>query len=164
MPLPARRSVLIISGLLTLLVLGGGTLAVGFHNGSLRTTSNSPSREIAAVSAQPTPTGSDRDEVARLTEPSPAPSTQGAMQDEVGVYRQKLDEAYRALDDAIRRSARCNRRSPSSPRPAVTMTGSGSTIVMTIVVGADLTDAVHTTTHGCPRTVKDVVSATRAAR
>ena len=100
MPLPARRSVVIISGLLTLLVLGGATLAVGFHNGWLRTASNSPSRETAAASAQPTPTGSDRDAVARLTEPSPAPSAQSAMQDEAGVYRQKLDEAHRALDDA----------------------------------------------------------------
>ena len=99
MPLTASRSVVIISGLLTLLVLGSGTLAVGFRNGWLRTASEPPSRETAA-SAQPTPTGSDRDAVARLTEPLPAPSTQGASQDEAGVYRQKLDEAYRALDDA----------------------------------------------------------------
>lgn len=70
MPLSASRSVVIISGLLTLLVLGGGTLAVGFRNGWLRTASESPSRQTAA-SAQPTPTGSDRDAVARLTEPSP---------------------------------------------------------------------------------------------
>jgi hypothetical protein len=100
MPLPASRSVVIISGLLTLLVLGGGTLAVGFHNGWLRTASDSPNHEPAATSAQPTPTGNDRDAVARLAEASPAPSTQAAIQDEVGVYRQKLDEAYRALDDA----------------------------------------------------------------
>jgi hypothetical protein len=100
MPLPASRSVVIISGLLTLLVLGGGTLAVGFHNGWLRTASDSPGHETAAARAQPTPTGNDRDAVARLAEPSPAPSTQGAIQDEVSVYRQKLEEAYRALDDA----------------------------------------------------------------
>jgi hypothetical protein len=111
MPLPASRSVVIISGLLTLLVLGGGTLAVGFRNGWLRTASESPSRETAA-SAQPTPTGSDRDAVARLTEPSPAPSTQGAIQDEAGVYRQKLDEAYRALDDAYAQI-----RALQSPQP-----------------------------------------------
>jgi hypothetical protein len=30
----------------------------------------------------------------------PASSTQGAIQDEVGVYRQKLREPYRAIDDA----------------------------------------------------------------
>ena len=111
MPLPASRSVVIISGLLTLLVLGGGTLAVGFRNGWLRTASESPSRENVA-SAQPTPTGSDRDAVARLTEPSPAPSTQGAIQDEAGVYRQKLDEAYRALDDAYAQI-----RALQSPQP-----------------------------------------------
>ena len=112
MPLPASRSVVIISGLLTLLVLGGGTLAVGFHNGWLRTASDSPSRETAAASAQPTVTGNDRDAVARLTERSPAPSTQGAIQDEVGVYRQKLEEAYRALDDAYAQI-----RALQSPQP-----------------------------------------------
>lgn len=112
MPFPASRSVVIISGLLTLLVLGGGTLAVGFHNGWLRTASDSPSRETAAASAQPTVTGNDRDAVARLTERSPAPSTQGAIQDEVGVYRQKLEEAYRALDDAYAQI-----RALQSPQP-----------------------------------------------
>jgi hypothetical protein len=100
MPLPVNRSVVIISALLTLLVLGGGTLAVGFHNGWLRTASDSPGHEPAAASAQPTRPGTDRDAVARLTEPSPTPSAQGAIQDEAGVYRQKLEEAYRALDDA----------------------------------------------------------------
>lgn len=100
MPLPANRSVVIISGLLTLLVLGGGTLAVGFHNGWLRTAPDLPGRETADASAQPTPAGNDRDAVARLTEPSPAPSIQGAIQDEVGVYRRELEEAYAALDDA----------------------------------------------------------------
>jgi hypothetical protein len=33
----SNRSILIVSGLLTLLVLSGGTLALGFHNGWLRT-------------------------------------------------------------------------------------------------------------------------------
>jgi hypothetical protein len=51
MPRPASRSVVIISGLLTLLVLGGGTLAVGFHNGWLQTASDSPGHETAAASA-----------------------------------------------------------------------------------------------------------------
>ena len=112
MPLPASRSVVIISGLLTVLVLGGGTLAVGFHNGWLRIASDSPSRETAAASAQPTPTGNDQDAAARLTDPSPAPSTQGAIQDEVGVYRQKLEEAYQALDDAYAQI-----RALQSPQP-----------------------------------------------
>jgi hypothetical protein len=50
--------------------------------------------------------------MARLTEPSPTPSTRGAIQDEVGVYRQKLDEAYRALDDAYAQI-----RALQSPQP-----------------------------------------------
>jgi hypothetical protein len=100
MALPVRRSVVIISGLLTLLVLGGGTLAVGFHNGWLRTApADVPSREAVTASAQPTTTPNGQAGT-RLAEPSPPPSTQGATQDEVGVYRQKLEEAYRALDDA----------------------------------------------------------------
>jgi hypothetical protein len=101
MPLPASRSVVIISGLLTLLVLGGGTLAVALHNGWLRTAAaDVQSRETVTASAQPTPTGNDRDAAVRLTERSAAASTQGSIQDEAGVYRQKLEEAYRALDDA----------------------------------------------------------------
>ena len=101
MPLPPSRSVVIISGLLTLLVLSGGTLAVALHNGWLRTAAaDVPSRETLTTSTQPTPTGNDRDAAARLTERSPAPATQSAIQDEVGVYRHKLEEAYRALDDA----------------------------------------------------------------
>ena len=113
MPLPASRSVVIISGLLTLLVLGGGTLAVVLHNGWLRTAAaDVSSRESLTASAQPTATGNDRDAAARLTEPSPPPSTQGAIQDEVGVYRQKLEEAYRALDDAYAQI-----RALQSPQP-----------------------------------------------
>jgi hypothetical protein len=112
MPLPASRSVVIISGLLTVLVLGGGTLAVGFHNGWLRIASDSPSRETAAARAQPTPTGNDRDAVARLAEPSPTPSAQVAIPDEAGVYRQTLEEAYRALDDAYAQI-----RALQSPQP-----------------------------------------------
>lgn len=98
MSLPASRSVVIISGLLTLLVLAGGTLGLAFHNGWLRTAADVPSRETLTASAQPTPTGNDRGAAARLTELSPAAPTQ--TQDEVAVYRQKLEEAYRALDDA----------------------------------------------------------------
>jgi hypothetical protein len=101
MPLPASRSVVLISGLLTLLVLGGGTLAVALHNGWLRTASaDVPSRETVTASAQPRPTPNDQAAAARLAEPTPAVPTQGAIQDEVGVYRRKLEEAYRALDDA----------------------------------------------------------------
>ena len=113
MPLSARRSVVIISGLLTLLVLSGGTLAVALHNGWLRTAAaDVPSRETSTASTQPTPTGNDRDAATRLTEPSPGPPTQSAIEDEVGVYRQKLEEAYRALDDAYAQI-----RALQSPQP-----------------------------------------------
>jgi hypothetical protein len=100
MQVPASRSIVIISGLLTLLVLGGGTLAVAFHNGWLRTASDTPSRETVAASTQPRPTGDDDETAVPLARPSPAAPTAVATQDEVGVYRQRLEEAYRALDDA----------------------------------------------------------------
>lgn len=113
MPLPASRSVVIISGLLTLLVLSGGTLAVSLHNGWLRpAAAEVPSRETLTASAQPTPTGNDRDAAVLLTEPSPAPPSQSAIQGEVDVYRQKLEEAYRALDDAYAQI-----RALQSPQP-----------------------------------------------
>ena len=92
MPLPASRSVVIISGLLTLFVLAGLTLGLAFHNGWLRT------------AAADTPT--------RETELSPATPTQGRTQDAVGVYREKLAEAYRALDDAY-----VQLRALQSPQP-----------------------------------------------
>jgi nitroreductase len=90
MHVPANRSVVLISGLLTLLVLGGGTLAVGLHNGWLRTAAaDVPSRETVTASTQPTPTANDQGAAARLTEPSPAALTQGAIPNEAAAYRQK---------------------------------------------------------------------------
>jgi hypothetical protein len=56
MQLSANRSVVIISGLLTLIVLGGGTLAVAFHNSWVRTASASLRPETAAATAQPATT------------------------------------------------------------------------------------------------------------
>ena len=114
MPLPARRSIVIISGLLTLLVLTGGTLAVALHNGWLRTAAvDVPGREPLTASTHATPTGNDPDSAARLNEPPPAPLTQNAMQDDGGVYQQKLEEAYRALDDAYAQIRAL--QSPQSP-------------------------------------------------
>ena len=147
MPLPASRSVVIISGLLTLLVLGGGTLAVGLHNGWLRAASDSPSRETAAASAQPTPTGNDRDAVARLTEPSPRLRHKARFRTRSASTGRSSRRHIEPSMMPMPRSARCSRRSPSSPPHEMTMKGSGSTMAMTIVVDANLTDAAHTTTN-----------------
>ena len=95
----SHRSTLIISGLVTLLVLSGAALALGFHNGWLRTESgaampgavSTESQQSDARSGRGAPTGA---------RPAPAGSTHTAAQDEAEVYRQKLDEAYRALDAA----------------------------------------------------------------
>ena len=112
MQLPATRSIVIISGLLTLLVLGGGTLAVAFHNGWLRTGPDTASRETVAASTQPRPAGDDQQTAMPITRSSPATGGAVATQDEVGVYRQRLEEAYRALDDAYAQI-----RALQSPQP-----------------------------------------------
>lgn len=98
----SNRSILIISGLLTLLVLSGGALALGFHNGWLRIGSNAATPDAIGADSQPSDARKDG---AALIEarPSAVGSTQTATQDEAAVYRQKLDEAYRALDDAYAR-------------------------------------------------------------
>ena len=95
----SNRSILIISGLLTLLALSGGALALGFHSDWLRSGSAAASPE--AIGADSQPDDARTDGAASIgTNRSAVGSTQTATQDEVGVYRQKLEEAYRALDDA----------------------------------------------------------------
>lgn len=75
----SNRSVVIISGLLTLLVLSGATLAVAFRNGWVN---------VAPAEAP-------------VVAPSVvAPAVVAADQSEVAVYRAKLEEAYRALDES----------------------------------------------------------------
>jgi hypothetical protein len=76
----SNRSVVIISGLVTLLVLGGATLAVGFRNGWVQVASAAPRPDVVTALAQPT----DAD----------------VVQSEVAAYRGQFEEAYRALDDA----------------------------------------------------------------
>jgi len=49
----SNRSILIISGLLTLLVLSGGALALGFHNDWLRSGSGAASPEAIGADSQP---------------------------------------------------------------------------------------------------------------
>ena len=95
----SNRSILIISGLLTLLVLSGGALALGFYNGWLRSGSGAATAE--AIGADSQPSDARNDGAAPIgARPSAVGSTQTATQDEAAVYRQKLDDAYRALDDA----------------------------------------------------------------
>lgn len=87
----SNRSIVVISGLMTLLILGGATLAVAFHHGWLRTPSDAPTPDAVSVRAQTTDNRSAR--------PS-ATLNEGPAREEAVVYQQKLDEAYRALDEA----------------------------------------------------------------
>ena len=97
---PSNRSVVIISGLLTLLVLGGATLAVAFRNGWVHVASAAPSPDAVTALAQPTDADRSRTVTPpREADPSAAPGAD-VDQSEVAVYRGKLEEAYRALDDA----------------------------------------------------------------
>ncbi len=75
----ANRSVVIVSGLLTLLLLCGATLALALHNGWLRTGADAPVADTLSAQAPPAADGA---------------------QDEVAAYRTKLEDAYRALDNA----------------------------------------------------------------
>ena len=95
----SHRSTLIISGLVTLLVLSGTALALGFHNGWLRTESGAAMREAVSAESQPSDARGGRGAPTQAT-PAPTGSARTPTQDEAEVYRQKLDEAYRALDDA----------------------------------------------------------------
>lgn len=80
----SNRSVVIISGLLTLLVLSGATLAVAFRNGWVTV-----APAAAPVVAAPV-----------VAAPVEASTVSAADQSEVAVYRGKLEEAYRALDES----------------------------------------------------------------
>ncbi len=95
-----NRSVVIVSGLLTLLLLCGATLALAFHNGWLRTGAEAPTSDTLSALAQPAADPGIADPAAgRLAVVSNA-QPQVAAPDEVAAYRTKLEEAYRALDDA----------------------------------------------------------------
>jgi hypothetical protein len=95
MQVSANRAVVIISGLMTLLVLSGGALAVGLHQGWIRIASND------AVAADPQASVALNEREAAMSSEAPAArAAQRATQDETAIYRQKLDEAYLAPDDA----------------------------------------------------------------
>ena len=96
---PSHRFVVLISALLTLLVLGGATLAVGFRNGWLHVGADASSRDAVTALAQLT--DAERSPtVPTARDAKPAQALEAADQSEVAVYMQKLEEAYRALDDA----------------------------------------------------------------
>jgi hypothetical protein len=100
MPGPSNQSVVIISGLLTLLVLGGATLAVAFRNGWVHVAPAAPRPDAVTALAQPT--AADRGRTVpplREADPSAGPGA-GVDQNEIAIYRGKLEDAYRALDDA----------------------------------------------------------------
>jgi hypothetical protein len=95
----SNRFVVIISALLTLLVLGGATLGLGFRNGWLHVATDASSRDTVTALAQVTDAERRTLPTARDANPSPRPEA-GADRTEAVVYREKLEEAYRALDDA----------------------------------------------------------------
>ena len=96
---PSNRFVVIISALLTLLVLGGATLAVGFRNGWLHLATDALSRDAVTALTQRTDAERGRT-LPTAREANPPALEAGADPGEVVVYREKLEEAYRTLDDA----------------------------------------------------------------
>ena len=114
MPTP-NRSVVVISGLLTLLVLAGASFAVALRTGAVHLASTEPRPDAVATLAEQA-----RIEPAE-TAPSPlaaAPVAPGAdaAQAELALYRGKLDEAYRALDEAYAQ-VRALQAAQSQPAP-----------------------------------------------
>lgn len=96
---PSNRSVVIISGLLTLMVLAGATAAVGVRNGWLRTEPEPPAATLNALTTQ-----QNTDQSRAVPGPREAILTTEVGPDgdqgEVAAYRARLEEAYRALDEA----------------------------------------------------------------
>lgn len=96
---PSNRSVVIISGLLTLMVLAGATAAVGVRNGWLRAAPEPPAATLNALTTQQNTDqsrGVPGPREAILTTEVGADGDQG----EVAAYRAQLEEASRALDEA----------------------------------------------------------------
>ena len=94
----SNRSVVIISGLLTLLFLVAATLALGLRNGWVQLASDAPTADAVITRVQP-----DAAEATLVAASGPSrqsPIAANASEGEAMLYRQKLDEAYRALDEA----------------------------------------------------------------
>lgn len=99
MQAPSNRSAVVIAALLTLIVLGGTTFGLAFHNGWLRTGSGARGPEAIAVQPEPAVPGSAF-ATTPLASTSSADRSTSTPQEEIAAYRQKLEEAYRALDEA----------------------------------------------------------------
>lgn len=96
----SNRSVVIISGLLTLLVLGGAMLTLAFRNGWLQAAPTEPGAGAVTSLAQAPDADAGRTAGAAPGVAPVSPSTTGADQGEVAIYRGELEDAYRALDEA----------------------------------------------------------------
>jgi hypothetical protein len=94
----SNRSVIIISGLLTLLLLIGATFALGLRNGWVQLASDAPT--AGAVITRVQPHAAESTLVASSAPSAPPHIAASPHEGEAVIYRQKLDEAYRALDDA----------------------------------------------------------------
>jgi hypothetical protein len=95
----SNRATVAIAGLLTLIILFVASLGVAFHNGWLQVASS------AAVGNSAAQTAPKALEAAANTGPTRVQAeaqsvSQTAPLEEVTLYRQKLDDAYRALDEA----------------------------------------------------------------
>jgi len=94
----SNRSIVIISGLLTLLFLVGATLALGLSNGWVQLASDTPTADAVITPVQPD--AAEATLVAASAPGAPSHVVASVSEAEAVLYRQKLDEAYRALDEA----------------------------------------------------------------
>ena len=96
----SNRSVVIISGLLTLLVLGGAMLTLAFRNGWLQAAPTEPGAGAVTSLAQATDAEPGQTAGAARGVAPFSPPTTGTDESEVAIYRGELEDAYRALDEA----------------------------------------------------------------
>jgi hypothetical protein len=94
----SNRPVIVISGLLTLLFLVGATLAIGLRNGWVQLASDAPAADAVITRVQPD--AAEATLVAASAPGTQSPIAANTSEGEAVLYRQKLDEAYRALDEA----------------------------------------------------------------
>ena len=94
----SNRSVIIIAGLLTLLLLVGATFALGLRNGWVQLASDAPTAGALITPVQPD--AAEGTLVAASAPSAPSRIVASPSEGEAVHYRQKLEEAYRALDEA----------------------------------------------------------------
>ena len=97
----SNRTIVVIAGLVTVIFLFAGSAAVAFYNSWLRVAVTADQANGVTAQALPESVVAAAAPVLDQEGSTPPPSVAGREpENEAVVYRQKLDEAYQALDEA----------------------------------------------------------------